>query len=141
MSQISGRPDIAQLVVPADAWTLPFWDAARDHRLILPNCGVCGQYRWPPGPFCPACHSQAVVWTDAGDGFVFSFTIIPGKPQDDGKASPALVPSLIEFPVAGGVRLLAAVVDSPIDDICIGAKVSPVWVAARDAIVPMFKLA
>ena len=88
MSQISGRPDIAQLVVPADAWTLPFWDAARDHRLILPNCGVCGRYRWPPGPFCPACHSQAVVWADAGYGFGLGFSVRkePGLAEWPGSA-------------------------------------------------------
>lgn len=141
MNEISGRPDISQLEIPVDAWTSPFWAAARDHRLILPRCGTCSAFRWPPGPFCPACHSQDVAWVDAGEGFVFSYTIIPGKQQEHGGASPRLVPSLITFPDAGDVRLMAAVIDSVIDDICIGAKVTPVWVAARDTTVPMFRLA
>jgi uncharacterized protein len=141
VSDISGRPDISQLEIPIDAWTAPFWDAANDRRLILPKCRACGRFRWPPGPFCPSCHSQDVAWADAGDGFIFSYTIIPSKAQEHGQASPALVPSLITFPDAGEIRLMAAVIDSVIDDIRIGAKVLPVWVEARDATVPMFQLA
>jgi uncharacterized protein len=139
VSEISGRPDISQLDIPVDEWTRPFWEAARDHRLVLPGCGACSQFRWPPGPFCPTCHGQDVVWADAGNGFVFSYTIISAKQQHDGGVS-KLVPSLITFPAAGNVRLMAAVIDSAIDDIRIGAKVSPVWVTARGATVPMFAL-
>lgn len=141
MNATSGRPDIAHLEIPVDAWTLPFWMAASDHRLMLPSCGACGQFRWPPGPFCPACHSQDVAWADSGDGFIFSYTVIPGKPLKDGALSPTLVPSLITFPDAGGIRLIAALVDSPINNVRIGAMVSPIWGDAMDATVPMFKLA
>jgi uncharacterized protein len=141
VTKISGRPDISQLEIPVDAWTLPFWDAARDHRLMLPSCDACGQFRWPPGAICPTCHSQKVAWKDAGDGFIFSYTILPGKTQTDGSISPMLVPSLVEFPDAGNIRLTAAVIDSDVDDIRIGAKLSPVWIAAKDAVIPMFKLA
>jgi uncharacterized OB-fold protein len=141
VSEISGRPNIAQLEIPVDAWTQPFWDAARDHRLVLPSCGACGRFRWPPGPFCPHCQSQEIVWADAGDGFVFSYTIVPGKLLESNGPSPKLVPALIEFPKAGNVRLTAAIVDSAIADIRIGAMVLPVWVQAKGAIVPMFRLA
>lgn len=140
MSAVSGRPDVSGLEAPVDAWTQPFWDAARDHRLMFPSCAACGRFRWPPGPFCPACHAQSVIWADAGEGFVFSYTIIPGKPQSDGAASPVLVPALIAFPDAGDVRLIAAVIDADVADIRIDAKVAPVWVEAVGAVFPMFRL-
>ena len=140
MSAISTRPDISTLEVPRDAWSAPFWEAASEHRLVFPLCASCGRYRWPPGPFCPACRSQEVSWAEAGEGLIFSYTILGPAVAGGGEGGP-LVPSLIEFPAAGGVRLIAALVDSPIDRISIGARVAPVWVAARDAILPMFRLA
>ena len=62
MSEVTSAPDIRGLEVPTDAWTQPFWDAAAQGHLRFPRCAECGRFRWPPGPFCPACQSQAVQW-------------------------------------------------------------------------------
>jgi uncharacterized OB-fold protein len=124
-----------------DTWTQPFWIAAATHQLQLPHCDACGRHRWPPSAFCPACHSQMLAWADAGNGVIYSFTIVRGKPNQDGALPPVLVPALIEFPQAPGVRLPAAIVDSVIADIRIGAAVTAVWEQARNATVPMFCLA
>jgi uncharacterized OB-fold protein len=140
MREISGRPDISRLEIPEDMWTRPFWEGSRGHRLMLPHCAECHAFRWPPGPFCPVCRSQQVAWTDAGAGRIYSFTIVRAVPAKEGGAPQTLSPALIEFPDAGGMRVLAAVVDSPIDRIAIGAEVAPVWVKAANAIVPMFTL-
>ena len=140
MAEISIGPDISSLDIPEDAWTRPFWIATRDHRLAFPRCGACARFRWPPGPFCPACHAQEVDWAPAGPGRIFSFTIVRAKPTRDDVQGGTLVPALIEFPEAGGVRLLGALIDAPIDRIEIGMKVAPVWVEASNATVPMFRL-
>ena len=140
MREISGRPDISRLEIPQDMWTRPFWEATRERRIVLPRCADCNGFRWPPGPFCPVCRSQNVEWIDAGDGWIFSFTIVRAKPAQDGERALILAPALIEFPAAGGLRLLGAVVDSPIDRIAIGVRTVPVWVEAANATVPMFSL-
>jgi uncharacterized OB-fold protein len=36
----------------ADDATQPFWDAARQDRLVAPRCTNCGTFRLPPAPFC-----------------------------------------------------------------------------------------
>ena len=140
MTETSVGPDISGLDIPEDAWTRPFWTATRDHRLAFPRCGACGTFRWPPGPFCPACHAQEVDWADSGLGWIFSFTIVRAKPARDDAPPDTRVPALIEFPEAGGLRLLGALVDAPIDRIEIGMAVAPVWVEASNATVPMFRL-
>lgn len=138
MTPVSTAPLVAELSVPIDIWTKPFWDAAAEHRLMLPACGDCGAFRWPPGPFCPACQSQAVEWKPAGEGRIYSYTAVRPKNQD-GKES-LHIPALVEFPDAGGVRLLAAIVGAAPDEIRIGAAVAPDWISAANAEVPVFRL-
>ena len=36
-----------------NVWTAPFWDAAAEHRLVVPRCRTCGTYRNRPNePVC-----------------------------------------------------------------------------------------
>lgn len=133
MPELSCAPEISALEIPMDAWTQPFWEATADHRLMFPACGDCATVRWPPGPFCPACQSQRVAWRPAGAGRVYSFTVVRGP-------SRIQVPALIEFPDAGGVRLLAAIVDTPLDAIRIGRGVELGWSRAANATVPVFSI-
>ena len=57
-----------------DNWNRPYWEAARQHRLILQQCGACGILRHPPGPVCPECQSPEITWIEAsGRGRVWSW--------------------------------------------------------------------
>jgi uncharacterized OB-fold protein len=136
MSATSITPDVSALEIPTDAWTQPFWDAAAAERLIVPHCAACGTFRWPPGPFCPECSAQAVTWVDAGPARIYSYTIAP-RVAPDGQTQVA-VPALIEFPQAGGLRLIAAIVDTPIAAIKVGARVRPGFSQAANGKVPVF---
>lgn len=137
MNEITGTPDIRDLEIPTDAWTEPFWKAAAAQKLLLPRCGDCGQFRWPPGPFCPECRSQEVEWRAPGNGRVYAFTIL----RNTGEDVAVYAPALIEFPDAGGVRLLAAIVDTPLSAIRVGAEVELDWSDAGDTKVPIFRVA
>lgn len=138
MADVSTAPLVAELSIPIDSWTKPFWDAAAEHRLVLPACGDCGTFRWPPGPFCPQCQSQSVDWKPAGVGRIYSYTTVRPKTRD-GEAV-LHIPALVEFPDAGGVRLLAAIVGTTPEAIHIGAAVEPDWITAANAEVPIFRL-
>jgi uncharacterized OB-fold protein len=135
MSELSSAPDISGLDVPSDQWTKPFWDATAAGEVMLPSCGNCHHFYWPPGPFCPKCQSQRVEWLPAGQGRIYSFTIMPGQDQSFS------VPALIEFPDCGGVRFVAAIVDTPRDKLRIGAEVKLGWSQAANARVPVFHVA
>ena len=138
MPGLSVAPDVSQLAIPVDRWTEPFWAGTARHELLMPRCGHCGQFRWPPGPFCPACQSQSVDWVPAGRGRIYSFTIVDGTSIDGSEERRIHIPALIEFPAAGHVRLLAAVVGQDPALLRIGAVTSVGWISAENATVPVF---
>jgi uncharacterized OB-fold protein len=45
--------------------TQPFWDAAREGKLLLRRCTSCGKPHSYPRPFCPFCWSEDVPWEEA----------------------------------------------------------------------------
>jgi hypothetical protein len=55
----------------------PFWQAARDHRFVLPRCRACGNVFFPPYLSCPRCLSFEREWIPAsGRGTVWGYTIM-----------------------------------------------------------------
>lgn len=65
-------------VVPAmTERTAPYWEAAREGRLVVQQCRACRQLWHPPLPRCPHCHHAGVDWRDvSGDGTVYSYTVV-----------------------------------------------------------------
>jgi len=54
--------------------SLPYWEAAKEHRLALPRCDDCEQFWFPPSRTCPHCLSMNFAFkTVSGRGKVFSF--------------------------------------------------------------------
>jgi len=54
--------------------SLPYWQAARDHRLALPKCDDCGKFWFPPTRTCPHCLSSRFQFSDvSGKGKIYSF--------------------------------------------------------------------
>jgi uncharacterized OB-fold protein len=140
MNARSMTPDFAGLEIPIDSWSQPFWDAASEHRMVMPRCGTCGTFRWPAGPFCPKCQSQAVEWVAPGQARIYSFTILP-RPGTTADAPPQFrIPALVEFDEAPGVRLVSVLVDAPVDTVEIDMPVEVDWISAANAIVPVFRL-
>jgi len=142
MDRRSITPDFSALEVPMDVWSEPFWQAGTaDGRVIMPRCTACATFRWPPGPFCPSCHTQEVEWVSAGAARLYSFTILP-VPAADTEARPQFrVPALAEFADAPGVRLVSVLADAPIDGLAIGDALTIDWRAAANTSVPVFRLA
>ena len=56
--------------------SLPFWEAAKTHRLLLPHCNSCGKFWFPPSRRCPHCLSSDFVWRESkGEGRIYSFVV------------------------------------------------------------------
>ena len=54
-----------------------YFEAARDHRLVVRKCLECGLLRGQPGPGCPWCSSQSWEWHRVtGKGTVYSYQIV-----------------------------------------------------------------
>jgi uncharacterized OB-fold protein len=140
MSKRTVAPQIGHIQIPVDTWSAPFWEAAARRELVVPRCGACGRHRWPAGPFCPQCQSQLVEWVPAGPGTIYSFTIVPAPATAPDAPRPSVAPALIEFPQAGGVRIMGAIIDSPLDAIAIDRPVTVDWREHDERNIPIFRL-
>lgn len=43
-----------------DPVTQPFWDGAKEGKLMLPRCVDCNRVHWYPRIICPHCHSMNI---------------------------------------------------------------------------------
>jgi len=60
-----------------DLETQPYWDAARDHKLLIKRCAACGKAHFYPRPFCPHCWSAEVGWEEAsGRATLYTYSIV-----------------------------------------------------------------
>ena len=102
--------------------TEPFWQAAKENKLVAPECSDCGTFRMPPTPFCPACTSKSIIWRElSGEATVFSFTVVRGFP---GIPDITLVPAVVDLSGAPGARLVSPLVGFDPVEVYIGMSVS-----------------
>lgn len=56
--------------------TKPYWDAAREGRLVLPWCRDCGRAHFYPRAICPHCGGARLDWRQAsGRGRLHTYVI------------------------------------------------------------------
>ncbi len=139
MSGRSITPDFSAMEIPMDSWSEPYWAAAAQHQLQFPQCESCGSFRWPAGPFCPECRSQDVAWVAAGQGRIYSFTILPVAVAE-GDEPRFRIPALVTFDGIAGVRLVSVLIDAAQTDVQIDAAVEMDWLPALNATVPVFRI-
>lgn len=93
-----------------DIESRPFWDAAREHRLVIQRCLDCGAHRFPAATFCAACRSDRSEWVQAsGKGRVFSWIVVNHPvPKDVYGPDVPYVVALVTL--EEGVRLVSNIV-------------------------------
>lgn len=124
-----------------DDVTRPYWDAARSHELHIRKCLDCSKMQHPPRPACPSCGSEKHEWVKvSGDGVVYTFIIdyrlmVPGfdKPYVVAQVNPVEAQD-------DTVRVVANVIDCPIESVYIGMPVEVVFEDVSDAVtLPQFR--
>jgi len=120
--------------------TAPFWDAAKEDRLLIQRCRACSRHYFYPRPFCPHCASADVEWDEvSGEGRLMSYVINyrPVPPIDAGAAQ---IIALVELDE--GVRLLTNIVDAAPepDALPLDAPVRVAFEPRGDFKLPVFRL-
>ena len=115
------RPYTKQLPEPTTA-SRPFWEAAREHRLLLQRSRKTGKYLFYPRGVSPFATDDELEWVEAsGRGTVYSYTIArrPTAPQwgDDGPYAIAIIE------LEEGPHMTANLVDCDLDAVKIGMQV------------------
>jgi uncharacterized OB-fold protein len=108
--------------------TRPFFDAARQHRLVIQRCCSCGAFRHPPRPICPHCRTFDAAWQEIdGGGRLFTWTVVhqPFHPA----TAPVLpyVVAVAELHGADGTRFTSNLVDAMDTDLHVGRELEVVW--------------
>lgn len=126
--------------ITTDPATEPFWQAAKENRLVAPQCAACGHFRLPPTSFCPECQSTDVNWVElSGTAEVYSFAVVHGFP---GLPDVTLVPVVIDLPDAPGARLVSNVIDVDPETVHIGMKLTVDFSPIADGWkLPVFRVA
>jgi uncharacterized OB-fold protein len=125
----------------ANADSLPYWNAARERRLVIRKCLACEAMHFMPRYLCPACWSDQLEWVDSpGRGVVHSFTVIRRAPLPAFAARSPYVVALIELDE--GPRMVANVLGDDALAVKIGDRVEVIFEDRGDgAMLPQFKRA
>ena len=56
--------------------TEPFWEGAKQGKLMLPRCRDCNRVHWYPRFLCPFCHSDNIEWIEgSGEGTIHTYAV------------------------------------------------------------------
>jgi uncharacterized protein len=63
-----------------DVWSRPFWNACREHRLLMQRDKATGEFWFPPSPVAPRTLSKEWEWAElSGLGTVTSWVVFHQK--------------------------------------------------------------
>jgi uncharacterized OB-fold protein len=120
--------------------SLPYWQAAREHRLALPKCEDCQKFWFPPSRTCPHCLSANFSFQNvSGKGKIFSFVTFHRVYRPAFANDVPYVVALIELDE--GPRLLSNIMGVTHDQVKCEMRVEVVFDDYdEDISIPKFKL-
>ena len=124
--------------IPDEA-SQPFFDGAREHRLMIQQCRTCGAMMWPVKTRCDNCLSPTVTWVQAsGKATLYSFVLMH-QLYHPGFASE--VPyNIAQVDLEEGLRILTNVVGCSNADLQIGMPLEVIFEAITNEVtLPKFK--
>ena len=109
----------------------PYWEAAKEGRLLIKHCEACGRNHWYPRALCPFCWSDKTKWLESkGEGEIYSFTVMRR----------AKVPyALAYIKLDDGPTMMSNVIADDLDTLAIGQRVGVLFGDAENGgKVPVF---
>lgn len=111
----------APVLFPGDE---PFWDAAREGRLMGKHCPACDRLHFYPRLHCPFCGHGQTQWRElSGRGHVYSHSIVE-------RSARPTAPAIIEL--EEGLRLSSVVIDADVHALAIGDAVTLRFLTTQD---------
>lgn len=122
-----------------DPSTQPWWDAARDGRLLIKRCADCGRAHFYPRPFCPHCWSTNVAWEQAsGRGTLYTWSVVHQNDLPPFNERVPYVAAIVELDE--GPRMMTNVVDCDPADLVVGMPVEVTFRPETDDVtLPVFR--
>jgi uncharacterized OB-fold protein len=108
-----------------DADSAPFWDACREHRLVLQQCAACGRRRFPPVGICHHCRGWDFEWVEVRDGTVYSWIVARQSPIESLRRDVPYVVAVVDL--GDGVRIPTQLVGVEPEDVRADMPVTVSW--------------
>jgi uncharacterized OB-fold protein len=118
----------------------PFWEATREHRLVLQYCVVARKFQHYPRPVSIYTGRKTTEWrASEGNGSIYACTVTRRGPPAFRGREPYIIATI---ELDEGVRLMSNVlVDGSHPEISIGARVKLQWSPMTDGFnFPVFGL-
>ena len=131
-------------VVPVpDNWSKPYWDGAKEHKLMLQRCQNCGYYNHPPAFMCMDCKdrdAELAFEQVSGKGTVYAWFIEHDTRVGGFEEKVPCLLAAVELVEQPRLILLSNILNCPYDEVEMGMPVEVVWENANDEIViPQFQ--
>ncbi len=129
----------AKPVPMPDEASMPFFEGAKAHKLMIQKCADCGVPIWPVKPRCDNCFSANVNWSEAsGRGTLYTFTLMHQLYHPGFEAELPYNVSVIDL--EEGLRITSNIVGCANSDLKIGMAVEVVFEDITDEIsLPKFR--
>jgi uncharacterized protein len=117
---------------PTNPENEPYWDAAKEGKLLVKKCNDCGEFHFYPRALCPFCFSDRTEWVQSvGRGKIYTYSVMRRAP----------VPYAIAYvTLAEGPTMMTNLVDCDFDALKISQDVEVVFQDAEEGTkVPMFR--
>lgn len=132
MLNLTDEDLVKPLPIPT-RWSQPFWDASKQHKLVLKKCSKCGFIDHPPYLYCTSCHADEHEWVEAsGKATLASYAInVFGVPFPFWADLPYVV-VMIDLPE--GPRMISNIVECDHDKLENGMELVVVFDDVTDEI-------
>ncbi|HEV7854899.1 MAG TPA: Zn-ribbon domain-containing OB-fold protein [Mycobacterium sp.] len=106
-----------------DAASAPYWDGARQGRLLIAECGACGTVHHYPRPFCPHCWSDDVHPLRAsGTGTLYTYSTVYANDLPPFRERLPYVAAIVEL--AEGPRVMTTIEGAQPEALRVGMAVT-----------------
>jgi hypothetical protein len=122
------------------AESLPYWEGAREKKLLLQHCRSCGEFWFPPSARCRHCLSHNFAWEEvSGQGRIYSFVVYHRHYHPAFEDELPYVVAIIELDE--GPRLLSNIVGGPSQDVRCDLPVRAVFEdVGHGTMIPKFEI-
>ena len=112
------------------SFSVPYWSATRDGRLMIQYCRKSGQFQFYPRPVSLFTGTRDLEWREvSGRGELFTYTVARMAYPPFTGHTPYLIAVVT---LEEKVNLIGNLVNCPLDDVRIGMSVRKTWAPFPD---------
>jgi uncharacterized OB-fold protein len=122
----------------------PYWEGAKEHKLVLQRCTSCSLLSAEPRVVCPRCQGTEFDWTQvSGRGVIHSYGILRQSPAPGFRGEGPVVLVKVQIDEEPTCRITANLLvdESQYDDLDLDLPVEVTFEDRGDVTLPQFKLA